>query len=104
MVSDYLFLLLACLHLLNELTRLVRLTDNHGVEDLALIHLSPDTVRRKFPRGIEFTQFTQPVCLPSGEAESPGSECIISGWGKMETGGKNIYKIMYTFVSRYKEI
>ncbi|XP_041358831.1 transmembrane protease serine 9-like [Gigantopelta aegis] len=62
-------------------------TNNCGVQDLALIHLQEN-------KGIKFNKFIQPICLPSGNAEYPGSECIISGWGKTESKSEKYAKTL----------
>ncbi|XP_059142663.1 serine protease 30-like [Physella acuta] len=55
--------------------------DNTTMEnDIALLKILP-----KDGRGIKFTDYVQPACLPNAETPyTPGEECIISGWGDMD--------------------
>ena len=62
-----------------------------GIHDIALIHL------RRSEGGVIYNQFTQPICLPSESTVQHGKECLISGWGKTETGSKDNLKI-FTYV------
>merc|ERR1712121_130510 len=45
--------------------------------DIALIKIKANN-----SQGIQFNDFVQPACLPSGTTpETPGTQCLISGWG-----------------------
>ncbi|XP_041362239.1 scavenger receptor cysteine-rich type 1 protein M130-like isoform X2 [Gigantopelta aegis] len=51
--------------------------------DIALIKLKP-----KNGRGIRFSDYVQPACLPSASTRyTVGMRCLISGWGDTKRGG-----------------
>ncbi|XP_059142665.1 chymotrypsinogen A-like [Physella acuta] len=66
-------------------------SDTTLVNDIALLKILP-----KDGRGIKFTDYVQPACLPNAETPyTPGEKCIISGWGYTDIKCK-----VYSFVVR----
>ena len=50
-----------------------------------------DAVVLMFDQPLTFDENVWPICLPTSasineQAPSPGNKCLISGWGKTETG------------------
>ena len=50
--------------------------------DLALIKIS----RKGNGQGIQFSENVGPACLPTSDTnQEDGTECIVSGWGKIDS-------------------
>ena len=58
--------------------------------DIALVKLR----RKGNGQGIVFSEKVGPVCLPSYDSpQKPGTECVVSGWGKTDGKSGTIMKV-----------
>jgi len=46
-----------------------------------------DVAMLKLSRPVQYNQYVQPACLPSGDPQ-PGSTCVLTGWGKIQHPGQ----------------
>jgi secreted trypsin-like serine protease len=58
-------------------------------------NMNNDIALLKLSRSVQFTNYIQPACLPSGDAQIGSRQCYITGWGKIRHPGR-----MHTYLQQ----
>lgn len=64
--------------------------------DFDLETVDSDIALLKLERPVESSQFVQPACLPPpGQTLPPGTECFVTGWGKLHATAHSGAEILH---------
>lgn len=78
----------------NEVTRKVSQLIVHSGFDVN--NLNNDIALLKLSSPVNFNNYIRPVCLAaSGSDFKDGSSCWIAGWGRINTGSKNLFSYFF---------